>query len=809
MPTILPAKEFEALVRAHHAEVYRAARRIAANDADALDVAQQVFLRVLEGKADLAGARDPGRVLRWLAARTALAQLRGAAIRREKEEQHTMERDEASVEELATRGEARGVLRRKLARLPDELRTALVLRFQEGWTFAQIAGEQEISEPSAHERVRRGLERLRGELSRAGFAGMAAVLPAELALDAPELAPAVPSGLERRLLELRAPAAISATAKLGASFAALLAVIAVASAAAWLPQQPRPANEQPALAGVESLEPSEQPSLQAGESRSVAPSAQAPGEARESAFDARNAASAGETLRGTLTGRCLDADGLPAVSVSVFATSLEHQGKFARFFESALSGADGRFTLAVPVAIEAGQEYVITTRHPDFVPHRREGVRVLAAATADLGDLRLLRSSHDVPGESILEVSVLDGLGAPLAHATVSALRSVLGADGRMQDELEHSASSDASGRALLELHRLGNKKIRVWPPAGEWGPAEISLGLDSPGRHAHSVTLQRGLTISGTIVGIGGIVHDGRGGFLAAWNDPTKPWVNADIDLRSGDFVLRGLEEGSYTLVHHSPGWSNVELAGVRAGTSGLLIQAKREHDLRDIGDHMAELHGEVRDAHSGAVLEIGAFDLDAVPLGDAPASDWESDILPTLIFPPPVQTAMFGEYIPPSAFHLHGLKPGNYAITARLEGYGATLVGPFELREREMRTGLLIEVQAQAALRGVLQDPAGRPLADGFVRVTGFGPRSSERDRTADAELRATRGQGAVKVWDDVRSDASGGFLFARLPAGVRVRLCLHHPDFEMAYSPPLSLRAGETLDAGRLSIGARLER
>jgi len=809
MTTILPAKDFEALVHAHHAEVYRAARRIVASDADALDVAQQVFLRVLEGKAELAGAREPVRVLRWLAARTALAQLRAAATRREKEEVHTMEREEQNVEEQAARGEARGVLRRQLARLPEELRTALVLRFQEGWTFAQIAGEQRISEPSAHERVRRGLERLRGELSRAGFAGLAAVLPAELALDAPESAPAVPAGLERRLLELHAAAAISATGKLIAAAVALLAVVSVAAAAAWLPQQPRPADEGPALARLAPLESQAQAPPAGAESRSPVPRADALDAARELADAASAASSASEDGQGAFIGRCLDADGLPADSVSVFATSVEHQGKFARFCESAISGADGRFTLHVPVVVQAGQEYAITTRHPDFVPHRRDGARVRAAGTTDLGDLRLLRSSHDVPGESLLEVSVLDGLGAPLAHATVSALRSVLDADGRMLDELEDSARSDAHGRAQLKLHRLGNKRIRVQPPAGEWGPAEFSLGLDAPGRHTHSVTLQRGLTISGTILGIGGAVHDGQGGFLAAWNEPSKRWVSADIDLRSGDFILRGLEPAAYTLVHHSPGWSKVEFPGVRAGTSGMLIQPKRESDLRDLGDHMAELHGSVRDARSGALLEIGPFDLHAVPLGDAPASDWESDILPTLIFPRPVQTAMFGEYVAPTEFHLHGLRPGLYALTARMRGYGATLVGPFELREREMRTGLLIEVQPPAALRGVLQDPQGRPLADGFVRVTGFGSRSAERDRIADAELRATRGQGAINVWDDVRTEASGGFTFANLPAGLRVRLCLHHPDFEMAFSPPFSLRAGETLDVGRLSIGARLER
>ncbi|MBL8736531.1 MAG: sigma-70 family RNA polymerase sigma factor, partial [Planctomycetes bacterium] len=60
---------FEQLVSEHHAAVFRCVRRLRGDDAAAADVCQDVFLRVLQGKANLEAARDPRAVLCWLGAR--------------------------------------------------------------------------------------------------------------------------------------------------------------------------------------------------------------------------------------------------------------------------------------------------------------------------------------------------------------------------------------------------------------------------------------------------------------------------------------------------------------------------------------------------------------------------------------------------------------------------------------------------------------------------------------------------------------------------------------------------------------------
>ena len=86
--------DFEELVRRHHALVYRTAWRLVRDDADAQDVAQEVFLRLARSprdRAPLADARSPEAVLRWLAVRGALEHLRDARHRRDREEDYAME----------------------------------------------------------------------------------------------------------------------------------------------------------------------------------------------------------------------------------------------------------------------------------------------------------------------------------------------------------------------------------------------------------------------------------------------------------------------------------------------------------------------------------------------------------------------------------------------------------------------------------------------------------------------------------------------------------------------------------------------
>lgn len=152
---------FERLVVAEQASVLRAARRVTGRLELAEDAAQEALLHALRQGPRVLAAREPGRVLRWLATRHACMELRAR------------KRIDASCGTDAAMGLAQGrevgperadeLLRVKaeLARLPRALGEALALRFAEGATYQAIALRLGISEATAHSRVRRGLEALR------------------------------------------------------------------------------------------------------------------------------------------------------------------------------------------------------------------------------------------------------------------------------------------------------------------------------------------------------------------------------------------------------------------------------------------------------------------------------------------------------------------------------------------------------------------------------------------------------------------------------------------------------------------------
>src|SRR5688572_7616454 len=146
---------FASLVRAQHAAVYRTAARLLA-PADAEDVTQQVFARVWEGKVALGD--DPASTLRWLAGRLALNALRGARKRRHHEERRAMPNEHPAPVDPGLSGDERHALRTALDALPHDLRTAVVLRYQEDLTFDALALALACSLSTAHDRVRRGLD---------------------------------------------------------------------------------------------------------------------------------------------------------------------------------------------------------------------------------------------------------------------------------------------------------------------------------------------------------------------------------------------------------------------------------------------------------------------------------------------------------------------------------------------------------------------------------------------------------------------------------------------------------------------------
>jgi RNA polymerase sigma-70 factor (ECF subfamily) len=154
------ARAFERIVATHADSVYRIAASIA-GDAEAEDVAQEVFVRLHQG---LSGFRGDATLSTWLHRVTVNAALTHRA--RGKRRPRTAEDlGEVAVDGVAESGavssETRDRVRRAIDSLPDDMKAVVVLREIEGLPFEEVARTLGIKRPTAESRMARAREKLR------------------------------------------------------------------------------------------------------------------------------------------------------------------------------------------------------------------------------------------------------------------------------------------------------------------------------------------------------------------------------------------------------------------------------------------------------------------------------------------------------------------------------------------------------------------------------------------------------------------------------------------------------------------------
>ena len=165
---------FEAIIQHHGPMVLATCRRILTNPDDADDAFQATFL-VLARQAR--AIRDPDRLAPWLhqvAHRVALRARARSARRRRVEGEG---RGDLVVAPSHDSTELRTVLDEELARLPAKYRDPLVLCYLEGLTHDEAANQLDCPVGTVRSRLAGGRDRLRGRLTRRGFApGALAIL---------------------------------------------------------------------------------------------------------------------------------------------------------------------------------------------------------------------------------------------------------------------------------------------------------------------------------------------------------------------------------------------------------------------------------------------------------------------------------------------------------------------------------------------------------------------------------------------------------------------------------------------------------
>ena len=156
------AAAFEKLMRRYNQRVFRAARSILQNDAEAEDVVQETFVRAYRHLSDFAGRASVATWLTRIAVHEAFARVRRARRFGGDEDDFSRARStQAGPEDQVSSRELRSVLVAAIDSLQESLRTVFVLRDVEGLSTLETCEVLELTPEAVRVRLHRARAALR------------------------------------------------------------------------------------------------------------------------------------------------------------------------------------------------------------------------------------------------------------------------------------------------------------------------------------------------------------------------------------------------------------------------------------------------------------------------------------------------------------------------------------------------------------------------------------------------------------------------------------------------------------------------
>ena len=163
-----PASELESLFQAHHGRVFRTAQRITGSVADAEDVLQTVFLRLVKGQDDYDWSRNPEAYLSRAAINASLdllrSRTRSKAVALDENEVDSIVGTYESPETVHADRELHKLVRQAVSRLGKTAGEMFVLRYYEGFDNKEIAAIMNTSPLVVGVVLHRARTRLRKEI---------------------------------------------------------------------------------------------------------------------------------------------------------------------------------------------------------------------------------------------------------------------------------------------------------------------------------------------------------------------------------------------------------------------------------------------------------------------------------------------------------------------------------------------------------------------------------------------------------------------------------------------------------------------
>src|SRR2546423_1103654 len=148
-------------------ETYRLARRLLGDAAAAEDAAKEAFVLLVRNASSYDASRPFGPWFRTLVLNASRKRAR-ARRARERHERVAREARPLASEPEAERALLDAELHEHLERLPEKLRSPVVLHFFEGWSYDEVAAATGAPRTTIQSRIKSGLDRLRESLAGAG-----------------------------------------------------------------------------------------------------------------------------------------------------------------------------------------------------------------------------------------------------------------------------------------------------------------------------------------------------------------------------------------------------------------------------------------------------------------------------------------------------------------------------------------------------------------------------------------------------------------------------------------------------------------
>ena len=164
------AAAFNHLMEQHERRMYAVALRMCGNREDAQDCLQEAMLRVYRAIGGFKGQSSFSTWVYRITMNTCLDELRRKKNRQNTSLDNLLDlgwspADESNApEKQAMRSELRRNLNRAIQELPEEMRSAVVLRDIQGFSYDEIARMLEINVGTIKSRISRGREKLREKL---------------------------------------------------------------------------------------------------------------------------------------------------------------------------------------------------------------------------------------------------------------------------------------------------------------------------------------------------------------------------------------------------------------------------------------------------------------------------------------------------------------------------------------------------------------------------------------------------------------------------------------------------------------------